>query len=149
MPNPVNETLTPGSDNERRRPARFPSISMVFLILLLSYGFWQLMSYYTDQWFRDSELTASGYSVIAKDYPALSEKTKAFIDSRMEKGYLSVGDTTPIYSAMADDLGSIQLTPSPDFSDPKESINQTIYRRVMGIPTASKAKELLLQHRQQ
>jgi hypothetical protein len=65
----------------------------------------------------------------------------------MAKGYLTVGDTTPVYDAMLDDLDSIQLGPSS--GDPEVSTTQTIYRRVMGIPTESKAKDFLLQHRQQ
>lgn len=147
MPNPVNETLTPGSDNEKRKPRKSLSFGSFFFLALLVYGFWQISNHYLDEWFRNSELTASGYAVIAKDYESLSEKTKSFIDSRMAKGYLTVGDTTPIYDAMLDDLDSIQLGPSS--GDPEVSTTQTIYRRVMGIPTESKAKDLLLQHRQQ
>lgn len=145
----VNETLKPGSDDNMKKPVKSLSLGSFILLALLVYGFWQISTHYLDEWFRDSELTASGYAVIAKDYPSLSEKTKAFIDTRLEKGYLSVGDTTPIYDAMLDDLDSIQLGPSPDFGDPEVSISQTMYRRLLGTPTESKAKDFLLQHRQQ
>lgn len=148
MQDKVSEPHPSGSTNTTKKPTKIPSWGSVFFLALMAYGFWQISSHFLDEWFRNSELTASGYAVIAKDYPSLSEKTKNFIDTKLEKGYLSVGDTTPIYAAMLNDLDSVQLDPGPDFDEPELSTTQNLYRRLMGTPTQSKAKDLLLQHRQ-
>jgi hypothetical protein len=150
MPNAGNEIphqASPGS--VPKKPAKALSFGSVVFIGIILYGTWQIVSTYLDEWFSGSELTAEGYAVIAKDYPALSEKTKQVIDFYLDKGYLAVRDTTPIYSAMLNDLPSVELGPGPDLGDPKESLNHVIYRRIMGIPTQSKGKDLMMQHRQQ
>ncbi len=130
-------------------PTKGLSSGSIFFIAILMYGAWQIISTYLDEWISGSELTADGYAVIAKDYPSLSEKTKQVIDLHLNKGYIAVRDTTPIYDAMLNDLESVQTGPAPDLGDPKESLNHVLYRRIMGIPTQSKGKDLLMQHRQQ
>lgn len=150
MPNRGNETLNPaqpGDDSMKSKEGL--SFGSIALLALLAYGVFQIMNYYTDEWMRDSELTADGYAVIAKEYPALSPNTRSVIQARLNKGYLSVRDTTPIYDAMLEDVKSITLGPAPEFGDPKVSMHQTVYNRVMKIPTQSKAKDLLLEARQQ
>jgi hypothetical protein len=149
MPNWGNEPLNPALPSGDTRKSKGLSFGSIAFLALMVYGFWQIMNHFSDEWMRDSELTADGYAVIAKEYPALSPKTRSVIQARLNKGYLAARDTTPIYDAMLEDIDSITVGPAPEFGDPDVSVTQTLYNRVMNIPTQSKAKDLLLEARKQ
>jgi hypothetical protein len=119
----------------------------LFLFIVLP----MLVSYVTrpfmNEWQSNNELSASGYAVIAKEYPTLSLSAQSVIDQHMSKGYLIQKDSQSIYDAMLKDRpGGIMVSPSPDFGDPPEAIHLTVYRNIVGQPTKSKAKDLLLNY---
>lgn len=120
---------------------------LLFLFIVLP----MLVSYaarpYMNEWQRSNELSASGYAVIAKEYPTLSLSAQSVIDQHMSKGYLIQKDSESIYDAMLKERpDGITVSPSPDFGDPPEAIYLRVYRSIVGQPTKSKAKDLLLNY---
>lgn len=119
--------------------------SWVTILIIVPVGVTFFTSSWTDKWFSRQEISASGYSIVAKEYPGLSHEGKEFINQRLAKGTLINADLTPIIFMMIDEKKEgIQTSPAPDFGDAPESFHAQTLRNILGRPTQSNAKDLLL-----
>ena len=120
----------------------------VLILIVIPVGTNYLLSPYTSAWLMSWEMNSSGYAIVAKEYETLSPHGREEVRKLLDKGYLRKSDMERVFDVALPEKPAgegIQTFPAPDYGDEREGFDAEMWRNIRGKPTASKAKDKLLQ----